>query len=53
MLAVLVLQWIRQSEREARRTDRALDRAEAAGATGRGSGDRPPSTVAGDTGGPA
>jgi cytochrome c oxidase assembly factor CtaG len=30
MLGVLVLQWIRQSEREARRTDRALDRAEAA-----------------------
>jgi cytochrome c oxidase assembly factor CtaG len=29
MLGVLVLQWIRQSEREARRTDRALDRAEA------------------------
>ncbi len=30
MLGVLILQWIRQSEREARRTDRALDRAEAA-----------------------
>lgn len=29
MLAVLVLQWIRQSEREARRIDRELDRAEA------------------------
>ena len=29
MLGVLILQWIRQSEREARRTDRALDRAEA------------------------
>ena len=29
MLGILVLQWIRQSEREARRTDRALDRAEA------------------------
>jgi putative copper resistance protein D len=30
MLGVLVLQWMRQSEREARRVDRALDRAEAA-----------------------
>ncbi|GAA0803162.1 cytochrome c oxidase assembly protein [Spirilliplanes yamanashiensis] len=29
MLGVLVLQWIRQQEREARRVDRALDRAEA------------------------
>ncbi|WP_374249903.1 cytochrome c oxidase assembly protein [Micromonospora sp. R77] len=29
MLAVLVLQWIKQSEREARRTDRELDRQEA------------------------
>jgi cytochrome c oxidase assembly factor CtaG len=29
MLGILVLQWIRQSEREARRIDRALDRAEA------------------------
>jgi putative copper resistance protein D len=29
MLAVLVLQWIRQSEREARRLDRELDRQEA------------------------
>jgi putative copper resistance protein D len=29
MLAVLVIQWIRQSEREARRVDRELDRAEA------------------------
>ena len=29
MLGILVVQWIRQSEREARRTDRALDRAEA------------------------
>ena len=27
MLAVLVVQWMRQSEREARRIDRALDRA--------------------------
>ena len=30
MLGVLVVQWMRQSEREARRVDRALDRAEAA-----------------------
>jgi cytochrome c oxidase assembly factor CtaG len=30
MLGILVLQWIRQSEREAKRIDRALDRAEAA-----------------------
>lgn len=30
MLGVLVLQWIRQQEREAKRIDRALDRAEAA-----------------------
>ena len=29
MLGILVLQWIRQSEREAKRIDRALDRAEA------------------------
>ena len=29
MLGILVMQWIRQSEREARRIDRALDRAEA------------------------
>jgi cytochrome c oxidase assembly factor CtaG len=30
MLGILVLQWIKQSEREAKRIDRALDRAEAA-----------------------
>jgi len=30
MLGILVMQWIRQSEREAKRIDRALDRAEAA-----------------------
>jgi putative copper resistance protein D len=30
MLGILVLQWIRQSEREARRVDRQLDREEAA-----------------------
>jgi len=29
MLGILVLQWIKESEREARRIDRALDRAEA------------------------
>jgi putative membrane protein len=33
MLAVLVLQWIRHSEREARRLDRELDRAEARAAS--------------------
>jgi putative copper resistance protein D len=32
MLAVLVVQWMRQSEREARRVDRELDRQEAAAA---------------------
>jgi cytochrome c oxidase assembly factor CtaG len=41
MLGVLVLQWIRQSEREARRTDRALDRADAAEAAER-AGQRDP-----------
>jgi putative membrane protein len=30
MLGILVLQWMKQSEREAKRIDRALDRAEAA-----------------------
>ena len=37
MLAVLVVQWMREAEREARRVDRQLDReeAEAAAATGR------------------
>lgn len=30
MLGILVMQWIKQSEREAKRIDRALDRAEAA-----------------------
>jgi putative membrane protein len=29
MLGILVIQWVRQSEREAKRIDRALDRAEA------------------------
>jgi len=46
MLAVLVAQWARSSEREAARVDRALDRAEAeaearaaAEVAGRGAGD--------------
>jgi cytochrome c oxidase assembly factor CtaG len=34
MLGILVLQWMKQSEREARRIDRALDRAEAEQARG-------------------
>jgi len=34
MLAVLLVQWMRHSEREARRMDRQLDREEAAGAAG-------------------
>jgi cytochrome c oxidase assembly factor CtaG len=33
MLGILIIQWIRQSEREAKRIDRALDRAEAAAAS--------------------
>jgi putative membrane protein len=43
MLAVLVVQWMRQSEREARRLDRQLDREEAAAAAAAGqpSGSRP------------
>jgi cytochrome c oxidase assembly factor CtaG len=47
MLGILVLQWIRESEREAKRIDRALDRAEAeeaarlAAARGQVSGVRP------------
>ncbi|MCM4081602.1 cytochrome c oxidase assembly protein [Paractinoplanes hotanensis] len=35
MLGILILQWVRQSEREARRIDRALDRQEAEEAAGR------------------
>ncbi|BBH66837.1 hypothetical protein ACTI_35220 [Actinoplanes sp. OR16] len=35
MLGILVVQWVRQSEREARRIDRALDREEALAATKR------------------
>jgi putative membrane protein len=35
MLAVLVVQWVRQSEREARRIDRELDRAEGVSGQGR------------------
>ena len=45
MLGILVMQWIRQSEREARRIDRALDRAEAeqnASASHRGRSPDPP-----------
>ncbi len=42
MLSVLVLQWIRQQEREARRVDRALDRAEAGQ---RDAGPGPPAVV--------
>jgi cytochrome c oxidase assembly factor CtaG len=38
MLGILVIQWIRQSEREAKRIDRALDRAEAAAAGAKPSG---------------
>ncbi|GAA4970825.1 cytochrome c oxidase assembly protein [Actinoplanes utahensis] len=41
MLGILVVQWVRQSEREARRIDRALDRAEATehvGSAGRHAG---------------
>jgi putative copper resistance protein D len=34
MLGALVFQWMRESEREARRIDRALDRAEAASSEG-------------------
>jgi putative copper resistance protein D len=41
MLGVLVLQWIKQSEREAKRIDRALDRAEAAEAARLATGVRP------------
>jgi putative copper resistance protein D len=41
MLGILVLQWIRQSEREARRTDRALDRAEAEAARAEAAAIRP------------
>jgi putative copper resistance protein D len=42
MLGALVFQWIRESEREARRVDRALDRAEALD----GSGEAVPSASA-------
>jgi putative copper resistance protein D len=38
MLGILVLQWIRHSEREAKRIDRALDRAEAAERSRRAAG---------------
>jgi putative copper resistance protein D len=42
MLGVLVLQWIRQQDRESRRVDRALDRAEAE-ERARAAADTPPS----------
>ena len=38
MLGILIIQWMRQSEREAKAIDRALDRAEAAAAAAAGSG---------------
>jgi cytochrome c oxidase assembly factor CtaG len=41
LLGILVLQWIRQSEREAKRIDRALDRAEAQDAARLAAGVRP------------
>jgi len=46
MIAVLVVQWMRDSEKEARRIDRKLDRERAAAAA-------PASRVAGDEGGAA
>ena len=46
MIAVLVVQWMRDSEKEARRIDRKLDRERAAAAA-------PASRVAGDDGGAA
>jgi putative membrane protein len=39
MLGVLVMQWVKQSEREARRIDRELDRQEAAAARAAAAGD--------------
>jgi cytochrome c oxidase assembly factor CtaG len=57
MLGVLVMQWMRQSEREAIRTDRALDRAEAAERAAMTSTDtpgvRPQPATDGDRSGPA
>jgi cytochrome c oxidase assembly factor CtaG len=41
LLGILVLQWARQSEREAKRIDRALDRAEAEEAARLAAGPRP------------
>jgi cytochrome c oxidase assembly factor CtaG len=41
MLGILLLQWMRQSEREAKRIDRALDRAEAEEAAQLAAGVRP------------
>jgi putative membrane protein len=50
LLAVLVVQWIRQDEREARRVDRALDRAEAAEMAAAGAADTAPGEPATGTG---
>jgi cytochrome c oxidase assembly factor CtaG len=46
MLGILVLQWIKQSEREAKRIDRALDRAEAEDERREGSVPGEPATAA-------
>ena len=46
MLGILVMQWIKQSEREARRIDRALDRAEAEEAARRAASNVTPATPA-------
>ena len=53
VLTVLVAQWIKASEREARRIDRELDRAEAAAARAAGSGSSGSSASAASSGGPA
>ncbi|MGW4947487.1 cytochrome c oxidase assembly protein [Actinoplanes sp. NPDC004185] len=45
MLGILVLQWIKQSEREAKRIDRALDRAEAEDQRRAGAGPDEPAGV--------
>lgn len=50
MLAVLVVQWMRQSEREARRVDRELDRQEAREAAGRRIGEGADRRAQEDTG---
>ncbi|WP_203935490.1 cytochrome c oxidase assembly protein [Planosporangium mesophilum] len=48
MLAVLVVQWMRQAEREARRVDRKLDREEAADTVGTPWFATPPAAPAGN-----